>query len=187
MEGISRDGAIGFKLLKLFNSPHPQMQAKLKTQIYAVFIAGASLSCNTDALANTCYDIAVQRFNRARATLQAPYNSAQAIYAGRPPVDCTIDSLYLSEYSLRISCADGYKYEIGTTEYCVRGGEPNCEKAIVTTPNGQKTYHAAVPLGDEKSCTTEGAQLTVSNKIFLDNNDVVIISTHQFGSKPWRP
>jgi len=156
------------------------MQTKLRIQVYAALVAGVSLSCNTDAFASTCYDIAVQRFNKARATLQAPYNSAQAIYAGRPPVDCTIDSLYLSEYSLRISCADGYKYEIGTTDYCGRGGVPNCEKAIVTPPNGQKTYHSTVPLGDEKRCTAEGAELTVSSKIFLDNNDVLIISRHQF-------
>lgn len=156
------------------------MQAKLRIQIYAALVAGVSLSCNTDSLASTCYEIAVQRFNKARATLQAPYNSAQAIYAGRPPVDCTIDSLYLSEYSLRISCADGYKYEIGTTGYCGRGGEPTCEKAIVRPPNGQKIYHATVPLGDEKRCTPEGAELTISSKIFLDNNDVLIISRHQF-------
>jgi len=156
------------------------MKAKLKTRIYATIVAGASLSCNTDALANTCYDIAVQRFNKARATLQAPYNSAQAAYAGKPPVDCTIDSLYLSEYSLIISCGDGYKYEIGTTGYCGRGGGPNCEKAIVTAPDGRKSYHAIVPLGDEKGCTTEGAQLTISSKIFLENNDVLIISKHQF-------
>jgi len=156
------------------------IQATLKTGIYAALLSGTSLCCNTDALANMCYDIAVQRFNKGRATLKAPYNSAQAVYGGRTPVDCTIKSLYLSEYSLRINCGDGYKYEIGTTDFCGRGGKPNCEKAIVTSPVGQKTYHAIVSLGDKKSCTAEGAQLTISSKIFLDSNDVIITSTHQF-------
>ena len=155
------------------------MQAKLKTRMYSDLVVGASPCCNTDALANTCYNIAVQRFNKARATLKATYNSAQAVYAGRTPVDCTIKLLYLSEYSLRISCGDGYKYEIGTTDYCGRGGKPNCEKAIFTTPLGKKTHHATVPLEVEKSCTAEGAQLMISSKIFLDYNDVLIITTHQ--------
>jgi len=41
-----------------------------------------------------------------------------------------------------MSCADGYKYEIGTTAYCVGDPHPpNCGKAIVISPSGQKTYH----------------------------------------------
>lgn len=156
------------------------MRAKLRLRICAGLVACVSLSCNADVLANTCYDIAVQRFNKARRILQAPYNSAQVAYTGRAPVDCRIDSLYLPEYSLRLSCSDGYKYEIGTTDYCGRGGDRNCEKAIVTPPNGQKGYYATVSLADEQTCTAEGAELTISTKILLNSNDVLIISRHQF-------
>jgi hypothetical protein len=93
------------------------MTDKAIHRILAAIIASTAITCNTEAIASTCYDIAVQRFNKARVTLDAPYNYAQAVYAGSPPIDCKIDSLYLGEYSLRITCADGFKYEIGTTGY----------------------------------------------------------------------
>ena len=152
----------------------------MKSRFWASMAATAAIACTTEAMANTCFDIAAQRYGKARVTLQAPYNYAQAVYKGSTPVSCTIDSLYLGEYSLRISCQDGYKYEIGTTDYCGRGGSPNCEKAIVTAPNGQRSYRTVVTEEGEKICATNGAQLQISSKIFLDSSDVLIVSSHQF-------
>jgi hypothetical protein len=131
-------------------------------------------------MASTCFDIAAQTFGKARVTLKAPYNYAQAIYAGKAPVNCKIDSFYLGDYSLKISCQDGFRYEIETTDYCGREGSPNCELAIVTTPNGQKSYRAVVIGEGEKSCANNWAQLAISSKIFLDSSDILIVTTHQF-------
>jgi hypothetical protein len=149
-------------------------------RFWATLAATTALTYTTEAMANTCFDIAAQRYGKTRVRLEAPYNYAQAIYAGRPPVNCSIDSLYLGEYSLKISCQDGYKYEIGTTDYCGRDGSPNCEKAIVTTPNGQRSYRTVVTEEGEKTCATNGAQLQISSKIFLDSSDVLIVTSHQF-------
>ena len=145
----------------------------------AIVIVGA-LALDAHAMASSCYDIAIQRYNKSRVSLVAPYNYAQVVSTGKAPVNCTINSLFLGEYSIRISCSDGYKYEIGTTDYCGPGGGPNCEKAIVTTPSGQKSFRSTVELGDEKTCTAKGAQLEISSKVFLDNKDILIITTHQF-------
>ena len=152
----------------------------MKSRFWAALAATTALACSTKAMASTCFDIAAQRYGKSRVTLEAPYNYAQAIYAGRAPVSCTIDSFYLGEYSLRISCQDAYKYEIGTTDYCGREGSPNCEKAIVTAPNGQKSYRPVVTGEGERTCTTNGAQLLISSKIFLDSSDVLIVTSHQF-------
>lgn len=156
------------------------MQTTIKRQFCKAFIMGAAFACNAEAMASTCFGVAVQRYNKARHSLEAPYNYAQVVYAGKAPVECTISSLYLGEYSVRLRCGDGYRYEIGTTGYCGRGGVPNCDKAIVTTPSGQSSYRSTVALGSKETCTSEGAQLEISNKVFLDNRDVLIITTHQF-------
>lgn len=152
---------------------------KVNSRFWATLVATTALTYTTETMASTCFDIAAQRYGKARVTLEAPYNYAQVIYAGRAPINCTIGSLHLGEYSLRISCQDGYKYEIGTTDYCGREGTPNCEKAIVTAPNGQRSYHAVAPLGEERICTKEGAELAISSKIFLESSDVLIITAHQ--------
>ena len=151
-----------------------------RTIIPAAVVACAALTFNAQVQASPCYNKAVQRYNKARVTLSAPYNFAQAIYAGKKPVNCSINSLNLTEYALKLSCEDGYKYEIGTTGYCGRGGAPNCEKAVVTNPSGQKSYHKIMHLGKDESCIGAGAQLSIQNKILLGNKDVLIITSHQF-------
>jgi len=132
----------------------------------------------------------------------APYNYAQVIYPGQAPIKCTIDFLnYPPTYMRKINCADGYKYEIGTTNYCIGDPHPpNCEKAIVISPSGQKTYHTET-IKCERRCTTQGAEKVILHRIFLGNKstisttpaksrsaargtpptgDILIITTHEF-------
>jgi hypothetical protein len=140
----------------------------------------ATLLSPAIATASPCFDIAVQKYSKQRVVLEAPFNYAQAIRTQGPTENCNINALYLGEYSLKIGCPDGYKYEIGTTEYCGRDGSPNCEKAVVTSPSGNVSYHPVYSLGDEKSCIKDGAQLVITNKILYDGFDILIVSTHQF-------
>lgn len=142
----------------------------------------AGLLLPITATASPCFDIAVQQYSKARVVLEAPFNYAQAIRTQSPVTKCIIDDLYLGDYYLKISCLDGYKYEIGTSGYCGRSGPPNCEKAIVTSPSGRRSFHPVSALGGQKSCTQNGAQLVVTNKIIYDGFDILIVTTHQFRS-----
>jgi len=201
-------------------------QKPLKAFFCAVFITSASFFYNTKVTAGTCvppaaskwgelpacFWNAVERYNtipQSRVGYKAPYNYAQAIYPGQAPVKCTINFQHPYRFIYKISCADGYKYEIGTTAYCLYPlpgqsfppNPPNCDKAIVISPSGQKTYHTHTWEKGECRCTTQGAEQVFLNRIFLGNKskisttpaksksaargrpqmgDVLIIITHEF-------
>jgi len=130
---------------------------RAKVFFCAALITSASFFYNTKVTAETCvppvggkwelpacFWNAVQRYNtrrQLRVGYKAPYNYAQAIYPGQAPIKCTINYQHPYQFIYKTSCADEYKYEIGTTSCYIDDPNPNCDKAIVISPSGQKTYH----------------------------------------------
>jgi hypothetical protein len=130
---------------------------------------------NAKALALDCYEAATARYNRARVSIDAPYNYARAIHKGKPPYNCNIKSHYVTEYSLRIICQDGYQYEIG-----VNMGRGEKYDSIVTLPNGQRAYIQSQAAGEAKLCMPGGARLVIYTKVYPQGKEILIISEHHF-------
>lgn len=138
-------------------------------------MAGACDS-NDDRGVPACFWNAVEKYdtNPSPPFFEAPYNYAQVIYPGQAPIKCTINDKHPYKHEYKISCVDGYKYEIGT-DYCsVNPTAPNCRKSltIAISPSGQKTYHTYTWKG-ECRCTTQGAEQVILHRIFLGNKSTI--------------
>lgn len=163
--------------------PRPLSRLKGIRPIVAVAVTAAA--CCSSANAKPCYDIAVQQYSKSRLYLIAPHNTVKIIKRGEPPVACKYITLDQVDYAFAISCQDGYRYEVGTTPWCLRPGEHNdirkkCEKAIVIAPDGRKTYHLNSEVFEEKSCISGGGRLRKGTKIFGDKEDILVVTTQEF-------
>lgn len=125
--------------------PRPLSRLKGIKPILAVAVTAAAFCSSANA--KPCFDKAYRLYNMHRAIQHAaPYNSVKIIKPGELPIACKYVTLDQVDYAFAISCQDGYRYEVGTTPWCLRPGEHNdirkkCEKAIVIAPDGRKTYH----------------------------------------------
>jgi hypothetical protein len=165
--------------------PPPRTLSHLKAVKPFIAVAVTAAAFCSSANAKPCYDMAVQQYNKSRVYLIAPHNSVKVIQRGKPPISCRYITLDQIDYAFEISCLNGYKYEIGTTPWCLNPGEHNdirkkCEKAIITAPNGKKSYHTHSQAFQEKSCIPGGGQLQRGTKVYGDKEDVLIVTTQEF-------
>lgn len=150
-----------------------------------VLAAAAAFFCSPVS-AKPCYNRAVQRYNKGGIQLVAPFNSVRVIRRDLASINCEFTYFEPIDHAMKISCNDGYRYEVGTTPWCLKPGEhtdirKKCGKAIVIAPDGTKTYHITSEVFKKESCIPGGGQLQIGDKIFgVGNDDPLIVTTLQF-------
>jgi hypothetical protein len=135
------------------------------------------------AAALECFDSATSRYSLSRVALKAPYNSVYAV-ANNKKVDCRLIKTELHEYMVIAKCANGFRYEVGTTEYCTQARKTSsCDKAVIASPQNKISYVTWKATGSNKSCLNGGGRLEIKHSLRdPSGKEIIITSRHDFRS-----